>query len=110
MSNLEIFCLDKSELKEFDSINRGYRGDIYIKEGNDYYNLNFYDIVRLKQDFEQEIKYYGIFSPDPNIIIVNEVNEGEIKSAIKNLNKIKYFDQIKAISENEISELNFFKF
>ena len=79
MSKLSIFYLDNSELKESDSIDRGYRSDIYICINNMFYNLNVYDIVRLKQDFETEYQSYGFFNIEPNVIIVNNVNTEAIK-------------------------------
>ena len=110
MKVMKILCLDDSELMEFNSINKGYRGDIYVKLNDSYYNLNFYDIVRLKQDFEKEIEDYGIFSPDPNIVIVKDVNKNEIKESIENLKRKKYFDEIKPLSDKDIRDLNFLSF
>ncbi len=105
MNDVNIFCLDNNEFKEIDSINRGYREDIYVKFGDDYFNLNFYDIVRLKQDFETEIEHYGVFSIEPNTIILTEVNKHEIRSNIENLIKQKYFDEIKPLSKEKLKNL-----
>ncbi len=105
MNKIEIFCVDNNEFKEIDSIDRGYRGDIYVRFKDEYFNLNFYDITRLKQDFETEIEHYGVFSPDPNIIIVNKVNKNEIKKSIENLVKQKYFYEIKPLSAEKLKSL-----
>ena len=94
MDNIKVLCIDNSELAEFEAINRGYRDDIYVKVSDRYYHLNIYDIIRLQQDFESELEYYGVFSSDPNLVIVKEVNIEEIKKLVNHLYKQKYFEQI----------------
>ncbi|WP_025666925.1 hypothetical protein [Aquimarina megaterium] len=110
MKKLEVFCLDDTESREIDSIHRGFRGDIYVKVKEEYFNLNFYDIIRLKQDFETEIEVYGVFSSEPNMIIVEEVKKELIIRSIKNLFKRKYFDQIKPLSNAKLQNLELFLF
>lgn len=82
MNELEIFCSDISELKEFNSVNRGYRSDIFVKIGSNFFRLHVYDITRLKQDFDSEISIYGYFGIEPNIILVSEVSIVNIKQTI----------------------------
>jgi len=94
VDNIKVLCIDNSELAEFEAINRGYRDDIYVKVSDRYYHLNIYDIIRLQQDFESELEYYGVFSSDPNLVIVKEVNIEEIKKLVNHLYKQKYFEQI----------------
>jgi hypothetical protein len=106
MEEIQSFCTDNSEYAEFDAVNRGYRGDIYIKIGKEYFNLHVYDPVRLSQDFNHEIEEYGFFSSEPNIVIVPEVNSWEIVQLAKYLFKSKYFLRIKPTSADEIKKLN----
>jgi len=106
MNELEIFCSDISELKEFDSVNRGYRSDIFVKIGSDSFRLHVYDIIRLKQDFDSEISIYGYFGIEPNIILVNKVSLVYITETIVNLHKQKYFEQIKPLSKEELVKFN----
>lgn len=100
---IKIYCLDNSELTEFESSSRGYRSDIYVKTmtGN-IYHLYVYDITRLKQDFETEIEVYGFFGIEPNIILVEKVILNDIKLTIKKLFAQKFFDHLKPIKINEV--------
>ena len=70
MSKINIFCLDNSEFMECDSIDRGYRSDIYVSVNSNLYNLNIYDIVRLKQDFVTEVELYDFFGIEPSFGVV----------------------------------------
>jgi hypothetical protein len=103
MNELEIFCSDISELQECESVNRGYRSDIFVKTGNDFFRLHVYDITRLKQDFNSEISIYGYFGIEPNIILVSKVNLQYITKTIESLYKQKYFEQIKPLPKEELA-------
>ncbi|NOU15926.1 MAG: hypothetical protein HOO91_00005 [Bacteroidales bacterium] len=105
MEELIIYCLDDSELMEFNSINRGFRSDIYVEINDNVFQLIVYDIVRLCQDFESELNDQGFFAVDPNLIIVKEVAVDIIKQTIDKLHKQKYFDKIKPLSRDEIEKL-----
>jgi hypothetical protein len=105
MNTINIFCLDNSELKEYDSIDRGYRSDIYVSTNNEFYNLNIYDIVRLQQDFEAEVQSNGFFGIEPNLIIVKNVDIATIKHTINRLYKQKYFDKIKPLLKDDVASL-----
>lgn len=104
MATVQVFCLDNSDLIAFEAKNRGYRGDVFVKISNQYYNLIIYDIVRLKQDFESEIEQYGMFSPEPNLVLVNEVNYLEIINLVNHLYNQKYFERIKPVDSSEICQ------
>ena len=105
MDKIKISCLDNSEFAEFDAINKGYRGDIYVKILDKFYNLNIYDIIRLQQDFELELKDYGMFTPEPNLVIVIEVSNIEIKNIVQHLYIQKYFENIKSVDMEKIGQL-----
>lgn len=70
---------------------------MYIKADGQYFSVFIYDIIRLQQDFESEIKEYGYFSIEPNIIIVKEVSHEQIKDTLLQLYNQNYFQQIKSI-------------
>lgn len=101
--NVTMYCLDNSELAEFEASSRGYRSDIYVKtiSGN-IYHLHVYDIVRLQQDFETEIESYGFFGIEPNIILVKEVSMSSIRLTVEKLFKQKFFESLKPIENREI--------
>ena len=106
MDEIQVFCTDNSDYAEVVCIDKGYRGDIYVKVNDEYFNLNVYDPVRLKQDFEHEYEEYGFFFSDPNLVIVPEVNRQEIVEIAKHLFKSKYFERIKPTSADEIKKLD----
>lgn len=108
MITIKVYCIDNSELAEYEAVNRGFRGDIYVKVSNKYYHLNIYDIIRLQQDFETELKDYNVFSIEPNIVLVREVNYIEIKKTVVNLYKQNYFEEIRSIEKTKIRKLNLF--
>lgn len=100
---IKIYCLDNSELTEFESSSRGYRSDIFVKTmTGDIYQLYVYDITRLKQDFETEIEVYGFFGIESNIILVKKVILSDIKLTIEKLFAQKFFDSLKPIEKNKI--------
>ena len=106
MNELEIYCLNISELDECESVSRGYRSDIFVKIKNDFFRLHVYDITRLKQDFDTEISIYGYFGIEPNIILVSKVNFKHITKTIVNLYKQKYFEEIKPLPKGEVARCN----
>ena len=109
MDSISFFCLDNSELAEYEAISRGFRSDIYVEISGEHYQLNIYDSVRLKQDFDTEIEDYGVFSIEPNVVLVKEVNIEEIKKTVINLLKQKYFKEIKPLNVKEIESLDLVK-
>jgi hypothetical protein len=100
---IKIYCLDNSELTEFEASSRGYRSDIFVKTiASNIYQLHVYDIIRLQQDFETEIDSYGFFGIDPNIILVKEVLLSNIKLTIIKLFAQHFFDYLKPIEQKKI--------
>ena len=106
MEEYQIYCIDNSDLSEFEAKNKGYRNDIYVKIDRYIYILNIYNIVRLTQDYELEYNDYGYYDIEPNIIIVHEVTFQEIKKTIGKLFKQGYFDRIKSLDENVVNQLS----
>lgn len=96
-----IYLRDCSPESQFDAKSRGYRGDVFVKIGNATYQISVYDTKRLLQDFAAEVEYYGFFTPEPNLVLVEEVSNDCIKSSIKWLIDQKYFEDLKPVS-NEI--------
>lgn len=110
METIICYCKDNNDLIEFESLNRGYRSDIYVAYQNNYYNLNVYDTIRLIQDFDTEYGCYGYYSIDPNLILVKEVTLKNIKMTIEKLAKQKYFDKIKPMQNKDFNTSDYFKF
>lgn len=105
MEVMKFYCLDNSERAEYDALDRGYRGDVFVHIHGDYFALNVYEIVRLSQDFATEIDYYGFYASDPNLILVEEVKLSVIELTVQHLYRQKYFDKIKPLSAYELQNL-----
>lgn len=109
MNNFDIFCLDNSELSEFEAINKGYRSDIYVKSNEEFFHLNIYNITRLKQDFEFENEEYGFYANEPNLVIVKEVSIKEIEKVLLKISTQDFFEKLKPLSEDEVKDLKLIK-
>ncbi|MBI3511837.1 MAG: hypothetical protein HY064_14340 [Bacteroidetes bacterium] len=106
MPVFEIFLKDDDERSEYESLNKGFRNDVYIKVDNKYYNVSVYNIVRLQQDFEEESNSSGYYSMEANLILVNEVTKPEIVFTIQKLVDEKYFHKLKPIDSSNIIVLD----
>lgn len=49
---MKIVYQNNEERFDFDSMNKGYREDVYVYLENKKYRLSIYTITRLNQDFE----------------------------------------------------------
>ncbi|MBD5144218.1 MAG: hypothetical protein HDT22_11570 [Ruminococcus sp.] len=98
------FSLD-DELSEFEAINKGYRNDVYAVIDKKIFQLNIYTPIRLIQDFEIEIRYYGFYPVDNNLVLVTNTDKKTIISTVLNLYANHYFNDfndIKSVTEKQI--------
>ena len=105
MNELNIYFTDDSELAEYEATSRGYRIDVFVKIDNNFYNVRVYTMIRLRQNFDSDMKTYGLCLSEPNMILVNDSNRNEIIETIKKIYKQKYFDEIKPVENIEIDKL-----
>lgn len=105
MTEIEIYFSDDSEFAEFEATQKGYRLDVYIKVEEKYFNVRVYDFIRLKQDFNDEIQSDGYYLIEPNLILVKEVNQKEIKFTVCKLHKQRYFNNLKPLEHIDITQL-----
>lgn len=105
MKSINIYFGEDSELAEYEAISKGYRIDIYVEIENDFFNVNVYSMIRLKQDFESEVESYGFYAIDPNLIIVNNTTKNEIIFTLNKLYGQEYFQNIKPIENVDLSQL-----
>jgi len=105
VSEISIYFAYDSDLSEYEASSKGYRTDVFVKIGNNIYNLRIYSMIRLQQDFESEIVSYGFYMPEPNLVLVNDVNKDEIIKIVQKLYEQKYFEEIKSINNIETSQL-----
>ena len=105
MENLYIYFSEDTEVTEYEAINKGYRVDVYVKIDKKVYNLSIYTMVRLQQDFDSEVKTYGYYLPDTNLIFVRDTNKDEIINTVNWLYKKRYFDSIKQNDNIDTSKM-----
>ena len=85
---------EKTEIAEFEAINKGYRNDITVVINEKKYKLYITDMIRLHQDFDSETEDEGTFQNEPNMIIVKEVSNEEIEKTIEELFNQGFFDKL----------------
>lgn len=90
----EIIYEYDTELAEYEAEQKSYRSDVIVKICDKKYKVHVIAMVRLQQDFEREMEYYGYYSSVPNTIIVKNVTKKEIEDAILQLYREKYFEAL----------------
>jgi len=109
MKPFNLYYLDDSERSLWEAESKGYRNDVFVEFQDNVFHINVYDKVRLIQDFEEEIKQYGYYQIEPNLIMVRTVNEKEILNTIMNLLRTDYFQSIKPMKKEEIEKMKLIK-
>lgn len=89
---MRIVYQNEGERFDFESMNKGYREDVYVYLEKKKYKLSVYTITRLNQDFEMEIKEYGFFQMPTNLILVKEISKDVINNTIVELRKRNFFE------------------
>lgn len=102
MKTYNLYYLDDSERSVWEAQSKGYRNDVYVEIQNELFHVHIYDNIRLIQDFEDEMKQYGYYQIEPNLILVQTVIEEEIIKTLDNLVKQDYFARLKPIRSDEI--------
>lgn len=73
---------------------KGYLADVICElEDGRRFTINFYDPVRLQQDFELEKKRNFYFA-QPSLVILSEVTVQNAQKALKKLDEDGFFDRL----------------
>ena len=67
---------------EFEVQAKGWFSEATLSISGKIYRLNFYDVVRLNQDIEDELAGVGVFF-EPNVIIVSTVTKVSMERAVE---------------------------
>ncbi len=102
MDEPEIYIADNSDLAVFESENKGYRLDVYVCISNEIFKVSLYEIQRLMEDYNKEMKFHNYFLTDPNLIIVKSIDSDNIALTIKALAANDFFSLIKPIKRADI--------
>jgi hypothetical protein len=87
---------DSDELVQFEIESKGLFMDVYVSVNEKRFRLSFYDIVRLKQDYELAIKEGAYYFNEPNLVIVPKVTKDVITKSIYTLYNDGAFDSMTA--------------
>jgi len=105
MTEVEIFFSEDSEWTEFDFVNKGWRGDVWVKIHQDVYRVCAFTLLRLQQEFDYTIEEDGFYVPDPNLIFVKETSKQEIVGTINYLANQNFFSQCKPLDNPDADAL-----
>jgi len=104
MDKCEIFFSVDSQLIEFDIQEKGWRGDIIVKIGDEIFKPILITPTRLFHEFQQSINQNQIYDIEPNIILVEKTVKKTIINTIIELCNNGYFSKVKPIDlEQEYS-------
>lgn len=111
MAVLSVFFAEEAEwdpdLLEHEAIDKGYRRDVIVGVGQQYYYVAVYTIQRLAQDFETEQESYGYYTPDPNLIFVPEASRRQIVETIRTLHeRTDLFARLKPTDEDMVEKVS----
>jgi hypothetical protein len=77
---------------------RGYLSHVVARlEDGSFYQLVFYDVVRLQQDLADETEAGRRYLAEPNLIVVPEVTPAAIKEAVLGLWQDGFFEHLKPL-------------
>lgn len=105
IQKFNVFFEDDSDLAEWEAKNRGWRNDVYVSINDELFHLNIYTPIRLCQDFETEIKEYGYYAIDYNIVLVPSADKSTIILTIQGLIQQGYFQKIKPQNDSNVARL-----
>ncbi len=89
---------DYDERSAYETPSRGYlEGATVLLADGSRYSVYFYDPVRLGQDLEECAKIGRPFLAEPNMIVLPEVTEPAMRTAVEQLARQGYFQQLKPL-------------
>lgn len=106
---LGIYLEEDNDLLTWEAESKGYRSDIYVKVDAEMFQVVAYDMVRITQDFNDEVQISGFYSIDPNLILLKSVTKDEIILTITRLHQHHFFKALKPLAEEDISNLSLVK-
>lgn len=112
MQDIEIYLVWVDYRSEVECPLKGLRSDIYVKIDNNFYNLNAYDPVTFKQNFDRFVGMQGHYYHEANTIFVPEVTREHIINTILHLTKPEaknFFSDLKPLDPEEVKKLNLTK-
>lgn len=93
MKDIKIFFSeDTEEMEMICTMEKGYRWDVIVQIGGDFYNPQFHTLQSVSNGFNYCIKNNLIYDIDPCLIMVQEVKKSFIVDAIIHLHeKLNFF-------------------
>jgi hypothetical protein len=94
-----VLPVDYDEQSAFETPSRGYLSGASVRfaDGRSY-AVFFIDPVRLQQDLEGEAKWGRPYFAEPNLIVLPEVTEQAMRTAVEELAKNGFFQHLKPLT------------
>lgn len=91
---MKILYENNTELAEYEALSKGYRKDVIVKIGSRKYRVYIITMIRLKQDYDEEMRTAGYYTSEPNTILVDSMEKEEIERTLLKMYQSKYFDRL----------------
>ena len=92
--DIKIIYENDTKRAEVEALERGVRFDIFVLIGEKKYKIHVTTLLRLQQDVETDMDYYGYYIAEPNILIVDEVTKEKISFIVEKMYKCHYFESL----------------
>lgn len=79
---------------------RGYLASAMVELETGQVPVVFYDVVRLKQDLDEECVAGRAFLAEPGLIVVESVTKTNMEAAVLRLHKEKFFESFRLVTKD----------
>lgn len=95
-----IFPREFDELEEYDAASRGCLSHVLVEQQDGRtYTVEFYDSTRLAQELEYEVSAGRMCVAEPGMIVVPEVTQDNMLTAVRALTSEGYFEHLIPLAE-----------
>jgi len=104
---MKILVLNNSDSYILEMKNKGFRDDVFVQIGNNYYKMFLYDKTRLIQDYDLSVLTMKSYVPEPNMLIVDKLTNDQIIEFIRACYEEDYFEYLKPCKLNSREEIEY---
>ncbi|TAE18918.1 MAG: hypothetical protein EAZ95_03000 [Bacteroidetes bacterium] len=102
---IKIYFEENNEYAEFEASKKGIRMDIFVQVEDDIYNLTFYSIDRISEEFYKNYHRKGYYLTPPNLVILKEITTKSIIETTLKLVEQNFFQKLGCYSEVDLEAL-----
>lgn len=93
---IEIHVRDNSEENDLLCKTRGYRRDVFVKIGEQFYQMTVFSYAYLKQFLQNQYRLETVYCLEANLLVVESVTAENIVATVLKQAELHYFDALKA--------------